>query len=203
MTEHPPTTTPKRRTLARRAGKLAGSVVVLAGASLAFAAFTAERTNENNAATAADLTLTDDVGSATLFNPSTDTDLAAWKPGDTETRCIGITNGGTVPGDITLRGNTPGGTGLGAYIDMTIERGTIAAGHTDRTDCSTFAGGTQFSTGTVGAFTTASPGLADGGAALAAGTKRGYRVTWTLQDDQAAKGKTISAYTFTWRITAP
>jgi len=197
MTEDAHIPTPKRRNLARRAGKLAGSVAILAGASLAFAAFTAERTNENNAATAADLTLTSDVGSATLFDPSTDTDLANWKPGDTETRCIGVTNGGTVPGDVTLRGNTPGGTGLGTYIDMTIERGTIAAGHTDRLDCSTFTAGTQFSTGTVSAFTTASPGLSDGGGPLADGAKRGYRVTWTLQDDQAAQGKAISAYTFT------
>lgn len=203
MTEDASTSTPKRRTLARRAGKLAGTVVVLGGASLAFAAFTAERTNSGNAATAADLTLTDDVGSATLFNPTSDADLANWKPGDTETRCIGITNGGTVPGDVTLRGSTPGGTGLGAYVNMTIERGTIAAGHTDRNDCSTFTSGTQFSTGTVSAFTTASPGVADGGAALAANAKRGYRITWTMQDNDAAKAKTISAYTFTWRLTAP
>jgi len=186
----------------RRLAKLLGSVLVVSGAGLAFAAFTAEEANSGNAATAADLTVTDDVGSATLFDPANDPDLANWLPGDAEVRCIGITNGGTVPAAVTLYGNTPGGTGLGAYVDMTIERGTIAAGHSDRKDCSTFAAATSFSSGTVSAFTTTAPGLSDGGADLAAGAKRGYRITWTLQDAAAAEGRTLSAYTVSWRLTA-
>lgn len=206
MTPDAPTPTPDQRpSRARRLAKLTASVAVLAGAGLAFAAFTAEQSNTGNAATAANLTVSDDVASATLFNPAADADLANWQPGDPEVRCIGIINGGSVPAAVTLRGNTPGGTGLGGYITMKLERGTFSGAHTSRTDCSNFVADAStpvFYNANVSAYPTAGGGTTDGGGNLAASAKRAYRVTWELQDDQAAINKSISAYSLTWRLTA-
>lgn len=193
------TTSPARMPRARRAARIAAPTVAAFSAALGFAAFTDEASNAGNGATAADVTITEDVAaSSPLF------DLDAWQPGesgDTVSRCIGITNGGTIALPLKLRlAGAPAG-GLGDFVDMTIERGTRDAA-TDDAGCGSFAASGEVYDGELDAFpTTTGTAVTDGAGALPVGAERAYRVTWKLQDDEAAEGQSVSGVTFRWETT--
>src|SRR5688572_8455686 len=102
----------------RKLGKLAAPTAVALAAGLAFAAFTDQAANGGNRATAADVTITEDVAATSpLF------DLADWQPaedGATVERCIGVTNGGSIALPLTLRlAGTPSGD-LAEYVDVKV-----------------------------------------------------------------------------------
>ena len=174
-------------TTLRRTGRFALPLVVAVGVGLASAAFTDDATNEGNRATAADVSI-----SAGRAATSPVFDLAAWRPGPGEaaTRCVEVTNDGSIPVPLTMRlDGAPGGQ-LAEFIDMTIERGARCDGFTRE--------GTVFD-GELASFATAVAGaVADGGAPLAVGATRAYRITWELQDDEAAEGLSVSGVDFLW-----
>ena len=169
---------------------------------LGFAAFTDDAQNSGNQATAANVTITGDAAtSAPLF------DLDDWQPGedDTVSRCIAITNDGSIALPLTLRLNGAPGGRLGDFIDMKVERGTRDSA-TDTADCSTFTAAESDAVvydGELDAFPVASgDAVSDKGGKLAPGAERAYRVTWHLQDDEGAEGQTVSGVDFVWESTS-
>src|SRR3954471_18601369 len=92
---------PPARGRIRRAARIAlPSCAAAIATSVAFAAFTDEAANSGNQASAASVTITEDVAaSSPLF------DLRDWQPGeqDTVARCIAITNDGSIALPLTLR----------------------------------------------------------------------------------------------------
>jgi hypothetical protein len=182
----------------RRIGKVAAPTVAVIGVGLAFAAFTDDARNDGNQASAASVTITEDVSaSSSLFN------LTNFRPSDpTEQRCIGVTNGGSVAVPVTMHlDGALAGTGLGSHISMTIERGTRTT--TDNTSsCATFAPDATsptFFNDKLSAFPTArNSAIPDQGAPLPVGQERAYRIRWTLDDTETAEGKTVSDVDFVW-----
>jgi hypothetical protein len=123
---------PKRRAV--RLGLVLTPVLAVAlGTSViwqtSYAAFTATTTNGVNNWNSGGVTLVDDDGSnggtgVAMFN------VTGMKPGDTGSKCITVTGGGSLPGDVKLYGTgyttTKPGTvdALAASIDLTITKGT-------------------------------------------------------------------------------
>jgi hypothetical protein len=190
---------PARLRRARRAVRVAAPTVAACSAVLAFAAFTDEASNAGNRATAADVTITEDVPASTpLFA------LDGWQPGEDGaevSRCVAITNGGSIPVPVRLRlGGAPTGR-LGDFVDVRVERGTRAAA-TDDASCATFASAGEVYDGELDELpTTSAEAVADGGAHLAVGAERAYRITWTLQDTEEAEGQSVGGVTFRWETT--
>ena len=175
------------------------SLAAAAVTAVGFAAFTDEARNDDNRAAAASVSITEDVAaSAPLFA------LENWQPGedDTVSRCIAITNRGSIPLPLSVRlDGAPTGR-LGEFVDVTIERGSRAAA-TDGASCSGFtAGGTVFEGELDDLPASAGDGVADGGAPLAVDAERAYRVTWHLQDDEDAEGQSVSGVDFLWETTS-
>ena len=200
-------TTPARlrsATKVRRLVRLAApTVAAAAGAALAVAAFTDDAQNNGNQASAAEVTISSDVAATTpLF------DLADWQPGEdgaTVVRCVGLTNAGSIPVPVAMRlAGAPTGR-LAGYVDMTIERGSRDARVADA-GCETFApaaSGAEVFDGELDEFpTTAAGAIADGGAPLAVGAERAYRISWTLQDTEDAEGKALGGVDFRWESTS-
>jgi len=163
------------------------SLVVMVGSRAAFSDTTSNAANSWSAGT---VTITDDDSGSAMFNAS------AMKPGDTVTECIVVTySGSLVPADVSLYGST-GGSGLDAYLDMTVDIGTGGVFG----DCIGFSlSSTPFS-GTLASFSATHTNFASGVLAwspAATPQSRTYRFTLTLQDDNAAQGLNATA-TFTW-----
>ena len=182
----------------RRLAKVAAPTVAVLGVGLAFAAFTDDARNDGNQATAASVTITEDVSaSSALFN------VTNFKPSDpTVERCIGVTNGGSIPVPIKMHlDGAPAGTGLGSHIQMTIERGTRSAAD-NTSSCGSFvadATSPTFFNDKVANFpTTSGTAISDNGASVAVGAERAYRIRWTLDDTETAEGKTVTDVDFVW-----
>lgn len=194
-------------TSSRRRGRrvlktVAPTVAAAAVTAIGMAAFTDEATNAGNRATAASVTITEDVpATSRLF------DIADWQPGesgDSVSRCVAVTNGGSIGLPLRLRlGGAPAGT-LGDFIDMKIERGSRPTS-TNSADCDGFAPAPSSPTvydGELAAFpATAGAALDDRGGVLAPGAERAYRITWHLQDDEAAEGRSVDGVDFVWQTT--
>jgi hypothetical protein len=184
----------------RKLGKLAAPTAVALAAGFAFAAFTDDAANGGNRATAASVTITEDVDARTpLF------DLADWQPaedGATVERCIGITNAGSIALPLTLRlDGAPTGE-LAEYVDVEVEHGTRAAA-TDDASCGGFTRNGDVYAGELADLpTTAEQRLAAGAATLEPGDERAFRITWTLQDTEEAEGKSVSGVDFLWETTS-
>jgi hypothetical protein len=156
------------------------------------AAFSGTTSNSGNSFSAGTVSLTDDDAAAAMFS------LTNLKPGSTSTKCIELTYTGSLATAIKLYGAIGAGTGLGAYIDLTVESGTPGT----FADCSTFAG-TQIYSGTLANFastyTNWASGLSDANWTPSTnGQTRAYRFVVTLQDNNAAQGLTATSTTFTW-----
>ena len=142
--------------------------------------------------TSGGVVLTDDDAGAAMFS------VAGLMPSATVVECIEITYDGTAsPAVVSLYGSS-GGTGLDAYLDLTIEEGTGGA----YGDCSAFA-----TTGTLFAGTLAELAArhADFDSGLQAWSpasspeSRSYRFSLTLQDDNGAQGLEV-APNFMWEV---
>jgi hypothetical protein len=184
----------------RRLGKLAAPTAVALAAGLAFAAFTDDAANGGNRATAASVTITEDVDARTpLF------DLADWQPaedGATVERCIGITNAGSIALPLTMRLDGPPAGDLAEYVDVTIEHGARPTA-TDDATCGGFTSAGDIYRGELADVpATADQRLAAGGTDLAPGEERAFRVTWTIQDTEEAEGKSVSGVDFLWETTS-
>jgi hypothetical protein len=147
------------------------------------AAFTASTDNPGNTWSAGTIALSENGVSSTLFDA---TDL---KPGTTGSGCVDVTYGGSVDAAVRLYA-TPTGP-LAPYVNVTIEAGGPGcAGVRSAIYTGTLAGLGR----TAGDF---AHGLDTWAPAGRSGARRGYRVSWALQDDNAAQG--LAATTrFTW-----
>ena len=166
-------------------------VVVVAGS---MAAFSATTSNGSNSWTAGTVTLTDDDAGSVMFT------VADMAPLDVVSNCIVVTySGSLLPSDVNLYGIS-GGTGLDAYLDVTIEEGTGGVFG----NCTGFAPISTIFTGTLSSFAATHTNFTNGaGAWLPAANpeSRTYKVTVTLQDNNLAQGLNGTA-TFTWEAQA-
>jgi hypothetical protein len=161
------------------------------------AAFSDTTSNINNSLSTGTVTLIDDDTGLAMFSV---TDMA---PLDTVVECIEVEYAGSLAGlnPVVLYAGANGGadTGLGTYLDLTIEAGTGAT----YGDCSTFLGSPILSGGTVADFVAGNFDYANSVATSwtpsGTGDTRAFRITVTLQDDNAAQGL-VGQPTFTWEV---
>ncbi len=156
------------------------------------AAFTATTDNTGNAWSSGSVILEDDDSGTAMFN------VTNMKPGQTETRCIKVTYKGSLDASVKLYGAITGGTGLGTYLNVTIDRGTGGSFG----NCSGYAQVEALYTGTLAGFPTAHSSFGTGAGTWAPvgggpDDDMTYRVQVTLQDNNAAQAKTATA-SFTW-----
>ncbi len=190
-------------------GTVVTAVLVLLVAVLptAGAVFSGTAANPGNgfAAGAVTITSNDSSPAGSLLT------MSGGRPGDAPVvGCVRVTYTGSVPAQVRLYG-TAGGSGLGQYLNLTVERGTLASGTLP--DCAGFApdastyaaaNGVVF-TGTLAGFATAhgtyANALPDPTAASpttwTTGTTVAYRFTTTIQNNSAAQGL-IAAPAFWW-----
>lgn len=126
--------------------------------------------------------------------------LANGKPGDQDVGCVVVTYSGSLDANVRLFGTT-GGTGLDAWLDLTVTRGSIASpspgsctGFTADAADHIGAGAGVIFDGTLEAFPDNwSAGLVDPSAGSpetwSAGTEHAYRFVVTIQDTDSAQGK--------------
>ena len=167
------------------------SVLIVAGSKAAFSDTTA---NTGNTWLAGTVILTDDDTGSAKFVVS---DMA---PLDTVTNCTVATySGSLLPSNVNLYG-VSGGTGLDAYLDLTVEEGSGGV----FADCTGFTPTSTIFTGTLTSFAATHTNFATGAGAwnpAANPESRTYRFTVTLQDNNAAQGLNATA-TFTWEAQA-
>ena len=190
-------------------GKLALTLIVLSvlgtmTAAATWSAFSATTSNASNSFSAGTVSLTDnDSGSAMLA-------LSTAKPGDTDTSCIKVTYTGNLSSTVRLYGTTTG-TGLDAYLDLVVTRGTYTPSEPSFDSCTNFsadstnyigAGNGVIYSGTLQAwaddYTT---GLVDPYATSPETWTNNevhvYKFTVTLQNNNSAQGLNATQ-TFTW-----
>lgn len=169
----------------------AGSLVLVSGVIVqsSSAAFTGSTENAGNNWAAGTVTLTDNDAGVAMFDES------ALVPGSGGQRCIVVTYGGDVAADVRHFAAVTGGTGLGSYLDMTVQAGSGGAA-----DCSDFSSVQSIYTGTLDGLTTTHPDFANGAGGWSptgSGQTRTYRFAWALQDNNSAQGLSVQAR-FTW-----
>ena len=173
-------------------GILAGAVL-LTGAFIvtaSIAAFSDTTDNSGNTWSSGSVILTDDDAGSAMFIVS---DMA---PLATVTECIKVTySGSLLPADVNLYG-VSGGTGLDAYLDLTVEEGTGGIFG----NCTGFSATSTIFTGTLTSFAAAHTNFGNGAGVwnpAANPESKTYKFTVTLQDNNAAQGLNATA-TFTW-----
>jgi hypothetical protein len=169
-----------------------------------FSAFSSTTSNSGNTFAAGTVYLSDNDAGSALYSVSNK------KPGDTAQGCIKITYTGSLPATVKLYTSSTVGT-LGSYIDMTVEKGT-QSGSPAFPSCTGFtpdSGGTVFS-GTLANFASTKTAFSNGVSAFPGSQTQWntndtlvYRVTLTLQDNNAANGGSggplsTGSHAFTW-----
>ncbi len=179
-----------RATAHRQPGRVAAMLAAPLGVALSAtlvwsssqSAFSGTTVNPGNALTAGSVSLTDDDTGTAMFS------VTGLKPGSTGSRCIQVTYAGSLASTVKVY-VAPGGltgTGLGTYLHLTVEEGTPGT----YSSCSTFAATATDYTGTLSGFAASATSFATGVGAWAptgAGQVKTYRVTYTLQDNNAAQ----------------
>ena len=178
----------KKRSISRKliaTGLVISAITVAAGFGT-WAAFTSTTSNNGNTFSAASITITDDDAGATMFN------ISNMKPGDTQTKCIVVTNGGASTfGNVAL---TPSisGTGLQTYLDVNIDRGT---GGSFSGGCGSFV---EVSADIYTGFMTGMATINDGAGWTASASKT-YRVTVSMPGGTANTAQGLNAnFGLTW-----
>ncbi|MFQ5967055.1 MAG: TasA family protein [Acidimicrobiia bacterium] len=175
-----------------RFGAIAGALVLMSALVVTGSrgAFSDTTDNAGNNWAAGTVTITDDDTGSAMFNASN------MKPGDSVTNCIVATYSGTlVPADVRLYG-VSGGTGLDAYLDVTIDEGSGGVFG----NCTGFVLSTTPFSGTLATFAATHTNFTNGIAAWSPAANpesKTYRFTVTLQDNNLAQGLNGTA-TFTW-----
>ncbi len=181
-------------------GMLASGVLIW---QASYAAFSATTTNPNNTFSAGTVTLTDNRQPSTvMFNPT------GVKPGSTGTSCITVTYNGSLAANVKMYLaaadlTTSSGTNLAQYLTVQVNEGTGTA-----TNCSDFvssanlynATGQGDTTKTLSAFSAASNSFANGVSSFAptgSGQTKTYKITYWVQDNNAAAGMNSTAK-LTW-----
>jgi hypothetical protein len=160
------------------------------------AAFTASTASTGNAWTAGHVSLTNNASGSAVIT------ISQIVPGSTGVACVNVTYTGNVNAAVRLY--LPAVTGsLGSYLDLQIDEGTGASD----TACTGFSSSSTLygaaGSGTLADFTLNHSGWASGVSAWApaasSSDSRSYRLSWTLQDDNAAQSQTATA-AFTWEV---
>lgn len=174
---------------------LASSAVVYQASN---AAFTASTSNANNQWTSGSVAITDNDGGTVMFN------VGAVKPAQTGSKCIVVTYSGSLAANIKFyvtnysspaTGTAP--SGLGPYLNFTVEQGTGATGGATG-DCTGFSAGSTLTganetlAGLAGASNSWANGLAAWNPA-GTGESRSYRITWTMQDTTGTNAQSQSS----------
>jgi predicted ribosomally synthesized peptide with SipW-like signal peptide len=162
---------------------VAVGAIVGAGAYGTYSAFTDTTDNTGNTFAAGTIDIADDDSGTSMFT------VSGMLPGQTETRCINVSNVGTSPfANVALSGAV-GGTGLATSLQVTVDRGTGATGGTSFS-CTGFSQVTAgIVTGALSAFPTSASPVNDATGWTAA-AKKSYRFTVTLPSNapQSAQG---------------
>jgi predicted ribosomally synthesized peptide with SipW-like signal peptide len=157
-----------------------------------FSAFSATTSNEGNTIAAGTVYIVDNDSESAMFN------ISDAKPGTTYRSCIKVTYLGTLDASVKLYGGGFGGD-LAPYLHVTVEEGSGAAGFGD---CSGFSpSNVLYNDVAMNSFPTAGGGNTTGGT-WSTNDELDYRLTITLEDDNAANGgatpKSADAFSFTW-----
>jgi Camelysin metallo-endopeptidase len=126
------------------------------------------------------------------------------QPGDSISHCIRVSYTGTLDSTVKLFMGTPIDA-LGPYVDLTVDAGTQAS--SSFPNCTGFVSTGNLYTGTLSAFQTAHPDVANGLAYSPNGASPWtdgdsvvYRVTLTLQNTARNPGEDFSGtHTYSWQ----
>lgn len=163
------------------------------------AAFTDTTDSVGSALAAGTVALSDDDAGSALFAVSN------MAPGDTVTRCITVTYGGSITGTGPVRlysGGYTDSASLGSHLNLTIEEGTGAGFG----DCAGFASnGTLFS-GVLAAFDAAHGDYATGTGGwqpASSPESKSYRITVQLDGatPNSQQGASVAGLTFVWEVS--
>jgi hypothetical protein len=170
------------------AGVLGSGAMVWSASNAAFSGTTVNPANSWSAGT---VSLTDDDSGTAMFTATGLTPASA-----ALTKCIVVTYGGSVAAPVKLYGAAPGGTGLGTYLNLDIEIGTVGT----FASCGAFAGASIYS-GTVATFAAAHTNYGNGVATTwtptAAAQAKVFKFTVSVVDNNSANGLTCTM-PFTW-----
>jgi hypothetical protein len=189
-----------RRRLSQVCLSTAATVLLAATVGATRASFSVNASSAANRFAAGTVTIGDnDVGAAALT-------LSAAQPGATDTGCLLVTYGGSLPSKVVLYATVTGG--LAPYLTLTVTRGTESAPTFDTcggftADATNYVGagaGVVYS-GALSSYPTSyATGLADpptGAVAWSQGTSHTYKLAVTLTNNAAAQGQSATA-TFHW-----
>jgi hypothetical protein len=160
------------------------------------AEFSATTTNPStNAWAAGTLSISDDDTGTAMFN------VPILKPGDTGTRCVRVTYGGSIASAVKLYTTASSYTGtLGSSITLTVSEGPDGT-YADVT-CSNWTTGTQIYTGTMANFNASHTSYANGVSAwtpTTSGDVKVYKFVYSLPIGTAnATQNTSAGIGFTW-----
>ena len=180
------------------------ALLVPAAGGVTFAAYTATAANGGDAVEAGSVKLSDNGDGSSMLA------LAGALPGDTTSACIKVTYDGSIPSTVRLHGTTTG-TGLDAYLDLKVTRGTYTPSTPAFKSCTNFqpdttnyigAGNGVIYNGTLQGFPDDyASGLVDPLSGTpeswTTGESHVYRLDVTLQSNFGAQGKT-AAQVFRW-----
>ncbi len=179
-----------RRAMAYRAIAMVASlafvsVLVMTSSRAAFVDTTDNTSNQFSAGT---VVLNDDDAGSVLFNVN---NLA---PTQNRTNCITVSYTGSLAANVHLYGAASGS--LAQYLDVVIDVGTGGSYN----NCTGFTSGSTLYTGTLANFAATRTNFVNGLAGWNGATNpssRTYRISVTLQDNNAAQGLSATA-DFTW-----
>jgi hypothetical protein len=180
-------------------GILLFGVAVALGGQLVFPALSSSRTNSGDSFSAGTVSMSDNSAGASVLT------LSNAHPGTATSGCIAVSYTGTLDSTVTLYGTTAGS--LPPYVTLVVVRGSMTgsfpscSGFTaDTTNYMGLGPGVLYN-GLLSAFpATFGTGIADPGATWKDGDQHAYRLTATLNADDAAQGLSAAA-TFVWRAT--
>ena len=189
-----------RRRLRQLSLTIATTVLLVATVGATRAAFSVSASSAGNSFAAGTVTIGDnDVGGTALT-------LSAASPGTTDTSCLLVSYGGSLPSTVKLHATVTGA--LAPYVLLTVTRGTdstpafdACGGFTaDTTNYVGMGAGVVYSGPLNGYPSSYATGLADppsGAVTWTQGTSRSYRLAVTLTNNTAAQGQSAAA-TFRW-----
>jgi signal peptidase I len=189
-----------RRPAVRRAVTAALSGLTILGITTGLAwqssnaTFTDTTSNTTDSFAAGAVTMSDDDGGGT---PTTGTAMFTANGlaigGAPASRCITVTYTGDTAAPVKLYATNPGGTGLGTYLNLTVE---IGAGGS-YPDCTGFTPSSTLFNGTgatySATYTSFSTGLTAGWTPTTNGSQKTFRITYSVQNDPSAANLTVTA----------
>ena len=189
----------------RRLGALCVlALLVPAAGGVTFAAYTAIGANGGNSLQAGSVRLSDNGDGSSMLS------LTGALPGDTTSACIKVTYDGSIASTVRLHGTTTG-TGLDAYLDLKVTRGTYSPSAPAFKSCTNFQpdGTNYIGAGNGVIYNDTLQGFPDDYASglvdplsgspesWTTGESHVYRLDVTLQSNFAAQSKT-AAQAFRW-----